>query len=378
MTRRYSSTAIATTLAAGCTDVATVIQVTATTGFPAVDFVLALDHEDALQELVLVTNVSGTTLTVTRGYDSTTPVAHSGGASVRHVHTAQDFRDSRTHEDAVAGIHGATGSVVGTTDAQVLTNKTLDLANNTVTGTASNFNAALTDGDFATQAGAETLTNKTISADSNTLSGIAASSFVLSNGSGNIDGAAAQKVIPAGVVVGTTDAQTLTNKTLTSPTISDPTITGIGRVTFVLKTADRSRSGTTTMADDDHLFLTVPAAGTYDIDLWLGAKTATDAAGDIRVGFAFPTGTIYVHHFGITSSLASGTEGDLKAPFGFGASPFLLSTFGLSANDSSLHLHAVLVATASGTLSFQWAQGVSHASATTVVAGSSMLMRRVS
>jgi len=64
--------------------------------------------------------------------------------------------------------------------------------------------------------GTQTLTNKTISADSNTLSGIAASSFVLSDGSGNIDGSAAQKAIPSGTVVGTSDTQTLTNKTLTS------------------------------------------------------------------------------------------------------------------------------------------------------------------
>jgi hypothetical protein len=59
-----------------------------------------------------------------------------------------------------------------------------------------------------------TLTNKTISVDDNTVSGIAASSFVLSNASGNIDGSASQKAIPAGVVVGDTDTQTLTNKTI--------------------------------------------------------------------------------------------------------------------------------------------------------------------
>jgi hypothetical protein len=66
---------------------------------------------------------------------------------------------------------------------------------------------------------AQTLTNKTISVDNNTVSGIAASSFVLSNGSGNIDGSASQKIIPSGAVVGTTDTQTLTNKTLTDPAI---------------------------------------------------------------------------------------------------------------------------------------------------------------
>jgi hypothetical protein len=59
-----------------------------------------------------------------------------------------------------------------------------------------------------------TFTNKTISVDDNTISGVAASSFVLSNASGNLDGSASQKAIPSGAVVGTTDSQTLTNKTV--------------------------------------------------------------------------------------------------------------------------------------------------------------------
>ena len=85
-------------------------------------------------------------------------------------------------------------------------------------------------GNAVTLAGTQTLTNKTISADNNTLSGIAASSFVLSNGSGNIDGSAAQKVIPAGVVVGTSDTQTLTNKTLTSAVLGGTTTTASGNL----------------------------------------------------------------------------------------------------------------------------------------------------
>jgi hypothetical protein len=43
-----------------------------------------------------------------------------------------------------------------------LTNKSIDLANNTLTGTTAQFNTALTDNDFATLTDTETLTNKTL------------------------------------------------------------------------------------------------------------------------------------------------------------------------------------------------------------------------
>jgi hypothetical protein len=91
--------------------------------------------------------------------------------------------------------------------------------------------------------GTQTLTNKTISADSNTLSGIAASSFVLSNSSGNIDGSAAQKAIPSGVVVGTTDTQTLTNKTING---SSNSITNISLTTGITGTLPVANGGTGT------------------------------------------------------------------------------------------------------------------------------------
>jgi hypothetical protein len=83
-------------------------------------------------------------------------------------------------------------------------------SNTTQIATTAYVTAAFTESASSTQ----TLTNKTISADSNTISGIAASSFVVSNSSGNVDGSATQKAIPAGAVVGTSDSQTLTNKTI--------------------------------------------------------------------------------------------------------------------------------------------------------------------
>ena len=104
----------------------------------------------------------------------------------------------------------------------------------------------------------QTLTNKTISADSNTLSGLAASSFVLSNGSGNIDGGAAQKAIPSGTVVGTTDTQTLTNKTLTTPAISTPTLTGTPIEDVFAWT---STTGTVSIEPDNGAIQTVTMSG---------------------------------------------------------------------------------------------------------------------
>ena len=45
---------------------------------------------------------------------------------------------------------------------QTLTNKTIDLTDNTLSGTTAEFNTALSDGSFATLAGSETISNKTI------------------------------------------------------------------------------------------------------------------------------------------------------------------------------------------------------------------------
>ena len=54
------------------------------------------------------------------------------------------------------------GTVVGTSDSQTLTNKTIALGSNTVSGTLAQLNTAVTDADLVSLAGSETLTNKTL------------------------------------------------------------------------------------------------------------------------------------------------------------------------------------------------------------------------
>ena len=65
-----------------------------------------------------------------------------------------------------------------------VTNKTITLGGNTITGTTAQFNAALTDNDFATLAGSEVLTNKSISGAANTFTNIPNSALTNSTISG--------------------------------------------------------------------------------------------------------------------------------------------------------------------------------------------------
>jgi hypothetical protein len=165
MTRKYSSISSDTTLSGGgLSSSATTLTVatgTATTLIPLTlsagdQYTLAIDPDTTSEEIVFVYSASGNpvsndSLTVVRGQSGTQARAHLSGATVKHVLTSDDL-DYYTS--------GVGNALTATSTNATVTNKGISLANNTITGTKAQFNAAMTDDDFVTLTGGETLTNK--------------------------------------------------------------------------------------------------------------------------------------------------------------------------------------------------------------------------
>jgi hypothetical protein len=231
--RNFSSTAVETSLQSSIAAQSqgasnTSFIVASVSGFPSVPFTLIVDPDTSKEEVVTVTAASSTTLTVTRGEDSTQAVAHSAGAVVRHGVSGRDFREEQTHIAArgydvdsailalasqthVHGLASGDGSVVGTDALQTLTRKTLTsptITNPTITGAGVDasivFEGATADAHETTLEVAEptqdntitlpnttgtvviadavqTLTNKTIDMTGKTITGLSSAGMISSS-----------------------------------------------------------------------------------------------------------------------------------------------------------------------------------------------------
>jgi hypothetical protein len=116
MTRKYSSISVETTLASGISNSATTMTVATSTGSTLLggvtlaagnvdQFTVAIDPDTINEEIVFITAVSTDTITIVRGRAGSSAIAHSGGATVRHVLTSDDLTFYTT------GVATADGSV---------------------------------------------------------------------------------------------------------------------------------------------------------------------------------------------------------------------------------------------------------------------------
>jgi len=156
MTRQYSSISVETTLAGSINTTATTMTVatgTATALMGGISlaagnvdiFTVALDADTVNEEIVFVTQVSGDTLTISRGQAGTgtagvSGLSHTAGASVKHVLTSSDLIFFRNNASPVASF-GFSGSTSGTTTVQATaiagtTTLTLPAATDTLVGRA--------------------------------------------------------------------------------------------------------------------------------------------------------------------------------------------------------------------------------------------------
>ncbi len=110
-------------------------------------------------------SISGSTNTLSNiGNGSLTNSTISGKALGTNLDalTISTGLSGTTYNGSTAVTIAIDSTVATTSGTQTLTNKSVSLASNTLTGTLAEFNTALSDADFATIAGTETLTNKTL------------------------------------------------------------------------------------------------------------------------------------------------------------------------------------------------------------------------
>ena len=175
-TRLYSYISVETTLGSNINSSVTSMQVasgTASTLLGGVtivansQFTVAIDPDTINEEIVFITaGPSGDTFTITRGRAGSTAVAHSTGATIKHVLTSDDLTAFAAGISPVTNL-AFSGSTSGTTTVQATA----------VAGTNTLTLPATTSDTLVGKATTDTLTNKTLTSPAINTATIAGGTF---------------------------------------------------------------------------------------------------------------------------------------------------------------------------------------------------------
>jgi hypothetical protein len=237
-------------------------------------FTVALDVDTVNEEIVFVTGVSGDTLTISRGQAGTgtagvSGVAHTAGATIKHVLTSSDLIFFRNNASPVASF-AFSGSTSGTTTVQATA----------VAGTNTLTLPATSNDTLVGKATTDVLTNKDLTSGTNTF--------------------------PSSLAT-LTGTQTLTNKTLTSPTITTPT----QRLTL---NAQTGTTYTLVAADATYKLVTCSNAAAITVTIPPSIFTAGDTINVQSIGAGITTFAAGVG-VTITSTGATSAAPNLRAQF---------------------------------------------------------------
>ena len=211
----------------------------------------------------------------------TTPQINDSSADHQYVFAVSELAADRT-----VTLPLLTGNDQVTMDAHAstLTNKTIDLASNTVTGSLAEFNSALQSESFAGLAATQTLTNKTISGSANTLSNIGNSS--LSNSAITVsDGSNTTAVALGGTMTFSgTNNEVEVSESSGTVTIGLPNnVTISGNLTV---SGDTTTVNTATLAVEDPLVALATGNNSSDaVDIGLYGLYDTSGSQDLYGGF---------------------------------------------------------------------------------------------
>ena len=178
--------------------------------------------------------------------------------------TDNDFESTLTVTDPTADrtitLPDATDTLVGKATTDTLTNKSIDLGDNTLSGSLAEFNTALQGDSFVSLTGSETLTNKVLTAptiNAATLSGALAGNFTLV-----FEGATADDFETTVTVVDPTADRTITlpNITGTVVTTGDTNTVSNAMITNSTLTLQADTNSSTLNLGDTHKIATGDAA----------------------------------------------------------------------------------------------------------------------